>query len=106
MSHDIATVAPAFVELAHGIGMCTVATVGTDGRPRTRVMQPVWRWDGSTLTGWVSMATDSPASPTFGVLRLHPTRLRVMPGSLMTEGVGEILVWRRDAADRSVAAAG
>src|SRR3546814_18349107 len=122
-------------------------------------MQPVWVWDGSTLTGWASTATDapkagdlegntrisftywtanqdtctadcevevvtddaaraeawhlfestpppagfdpaihpdwdSPTSPTFGVLRLTPTWLRVMPGTLMTAGEGEGITWR------------
>jgi hypothetical protein len=37
----------------------------------------------------------SPAVPTFGVLRLDPTWLRVMPGSLMLAGEGEVWTWRR-----------
>jgi hypothetical protein len=122
-------------------------------------VQPVWEWDGTDLTGWLSTDTkspkyahlqrspalsltywspaqdtctadcevdivvagaeraaawarflatpppagfdpaihpdwDSPASPTFGVLRLRPTWLRVMPGSLMTAGTGEVWTWR------------
>lgn len=162
MDHDITTVAPAFVAMAHGIGYATVATVGLDGRPRTRVMQPVWEWDGTTLTGWAATTNpapkmteiaanpavsanywapdqdtcqadalaeivtdpavlartwarfletpepagfdpaihpdwDTPDSPTFGVLRLTPTRLRVQPGTLMTAGEGTILVWRSPA---------
>ena len=52
-------VAPAFVEMAHRIVWCTVATVDRSGRPRTRVLHPIWEWDGTTLTGWI--ATD-PAS--------------------------------------------
>jgi Pyridoxamine 5'-phosphate oxidase len=145
--------------MAHGIGMSVVATTGRDGRPRTRVMQPVWSWDGTSLTGWLATGTkdpkvddlrqkpalsltywnaaqdtctadcdvelitddaeraaawdrflaapppagfdpaihpewDSAASPTFGVLRLSPTWLRVMPGSLMLRGEGEVWTWR------------
>ena len=38
---------------------------------------------------------DSPASPTFAVLRLSPRWLRVMPGTLMTAGEGEVVTWRR-----------
>jgi general stress protein 26 len=148
-------IAPRFVEMAHGIGMSVVATVDQQGRPHTRVMQPVWRWDGSSLTGWASTGTkdpkvddlrgtpslsltywhptqdtctadcdvelitddaeraaawdrflttpppagfdptihpewDTPTSPTFGVLRLSPTWLRVMPGTLMLQGEGEV----------------
>jgi len=123
-------------------------------------MQPVWIWDGNSLTGWVSThlanpkvddlraspsmsltywnpeqdncsadcdvdfvtaelelsaawdrfkATPEPAgfdpaihpdwetstSPIFGVLELHPLWLRLMPGTLMTAGQGEVLTWRR-----------
>lgn len=154
-------IAPRFVEMAHRIVMCVVATSDGDGRPHTRVMQPVWSWDGMTLTGWVSTATDapkvedlrntpalsltywnpgqdtctadcevalvtddarraaawerfkttpapagfdpaihpdweSPSSPTFGVLRLEPTWLRVMPGTLMLIGEGEVWTWRQE----------
>ena len=156
---DLATIAPAFVEMAHRIVWCTVATVEPSGRPRTRVLHPIWEWSGSTLTGWI--ATDpgsakrrhldaqpyvsltywndehdtctadcasvwelqpeakragwrrfaqgpapvgydpsivpqwtSPEADAFGILRLEPHRLRVMPGSLMTTGQGELLTWR------------
>ena len=46
--------APAFVELAHRIVWATVATVGPDGRPRTRVLHPIWVWDGASLVGWIA----------------------------------------------------
>ena len=36
----------------------------------------------------------NPDVPEFGVLRLTPTRLRVMPGTVMTAGAGELLTWR------------
>ena len=45
---DLATVAPAFVEMAHRIVWASVATVDTDGRPRSRVLHPLWTWDGSS----------------------------------------------------------
>lgn len=57
---DLATVAPAFVETAHRIVWCTVATVGPSGQPHTRILHPIWEWDGESLTGWI--ATD-PSSP-------------------------------------------
>lgn len=31
---------------------CTLATVGPDGRPRTRVVHPVWDWDAGV--GWIT----------------------------------------------------
>ncbi len=46
--------APAFVEMAHRIVWCTVATVGPDGQPRTRVLHPLWTWDGERLTGVIA----------------------------------------------------
>ena len=46
--------APAFVEMAHRIVWASVATVDTQGRPRSRILHPIWQWDGSELHGWVA----------------------------------------------------
>jgi Pyridoxamine 5'-phosphate oxidase len=46
--------APAFVEMAHRIVWCTAATVDAAGKPRSRVLHPLWHWDGKTLTGWIA----------------------------------------------------
>jgi hypothetical protein len=51
---DLATVAPAFVEMAHRIVWAVVATVDSRGRPRSRVLHPIWQWDGERLTGWIA----------------------------------------------------
>ena len=156
---DLVNIAPAFVEMAHRIVWCTVATVDAAGKPRTRILHPVWEWDGSTLTGWIATSpqsvkakhlganpfasltywtsshdvctadceTDwtndseskrvgwdrfknSPApvgydpsiiptwtsseAESFGILRLRPTALRVMPGSVMMAGQGAAMTWR------------
>ena len=156
---QLATVAPAFVEMAHRIVWATVATVTVDGRPRTRILHPIWEWDGATLVGWIATsplspkradldahpvvsltywnpqqdtctadadvtwilddrgrrelwerfssapapvgydpsivpAWTDPTTPAFGGLRLEPTRLRVMPGSLMLAGEGQLRTWR------------
>jgi hypothetical protein len=53
---QLAEVAPAFVEMAHQIVWCTVATVDSKGRPRSRVLHPIWEWDGEQLVGWVGTA--------------------------------------------------
>ncbi|MDY7105094.1 MAG: pyridoxamine 5'-phosphate oxidase family protein [Actinomycetota bacterium] len=45
--------APAFMEMAHRIVWCSAATVDPSGRPRSRVLHPIWEWDGSSLVGWV-----------------------------------------------------
>jgi hypothetical protein len=46
-------VAPAFVEMAHRIVWASAATVDAKGRPRSRVLHPIWQWDGTTLLGWI-----------------------------------------------------
>jgi hypothetical protein len=51
---DLATVAPAFVSMAHRIVWATVATVDGRDRPRTRILHPIWEWDGEDLVGWVA----------------------------------------------------
>lgn len=156
----LATIAPPFVEMAHRIVWATVATVDAGGRPRTRVLHPIWDWDGTDLTGRILTSPLSPkaadlavtplvsltywtdnqdtctadcavswddtpeareagwrrfadapppvgydpaiipqwqssTTPAFGVLRLVPNRLRLMPGRVMTAGEGELLTWRR-----------
>ncbi len=47
-------IASPFVEMAHEIVWCTVATVDTKGRPRTRILHPIWEWDGESLMGWIA----------------------------------------------------
>ena len=157
---DLADIAPAFVEMAHAIVWSSVATVDAQGRPRTRILHPIWEWDGEHLTGWIAtgptplkrahlqahpdvsisywMPThdtcsaecatewildddartevwnrflhgpapvgydpaivppwkDGPTSPAFAALQLTPWRLRVMPGTVMLQGAGEVLNWR------------
>jgi hypothetical protein len=155
---DLAAIAPPFVEMAHRIVWCTVATVDPKGRPRTRVLHPIWEWDGDSLTGWIATSPISPKAAhlsnqpmisltywdpsqdtatarcrtewenddesrragwdrfangpepvgydpslipmwtdpsveAFGILRLEPEWLRVMPGTVMAGGPGELLTW-------------
>lgn len=156
--HELSQVGPAFVEMAHRIVWCVVATVGANGAPRTRVLHPIWEWDGAELHGWIATSPNSPKASDlaehprvsltywhpdqdtctadcvaawqddpedrrrgwdrfadgpepvgfdpalipqwtdpdaeeFGILHLMPTRLRLMPGSLMLRGEGELLTW-------------
>ncbi len=53
MSASLPETAPAFVEIAHRVVWATAATVDPQGRPWTRVLHPIWEWDGERLTGWV-----------------------------------------------------
>lgn len=48
------TIAPAFIAMAHRIVWATVATVAPSGQPRTRILHPLWQWDGASLTGWIA----------------------------------------------------
>jgi hypothetical protein len=41
---DAATILPIARPIVESVVWATVATVGPDGRPRTRVLHPVWRW--------------------------------------------------------------
>lgn len=52
--------APAFVAIAHRIVWATVATVDRSGAPRTRILHPIWEWDGERLTGWIATGPNSP----------------------------------------------
>jgi len=157
---ELADIAPEFVTMAHRIVWATVATVDTRGNPATRILHPVWEWDGNDLVGWIATSPNSPkarhlannpvvsltywdpshdtctarcrtvwetsdeerqagwdrflnapepvgydpaiipqwtspSAPEFGILRLEPDALRVMPGSLMLQGKGQLLQWRR-----------
>jgi hypothetical protein len=51
---DLNETAPAFVELAHRVVWASVATVDRHLRPRTRILHPIWTWDGQSLTGWIA----------------------------------------------------
>ena len=62
-------VAPSFVEIAHRIVWATVATTDTAGRPASRVLHPIWEWDGAELTGWIAT---SPLSPKAAHLERTP----------------------------------
>src|ERR1051326_4161010 len=50
--NQLSEVAPSFVEMAHRIVWSTVATVDAKGRPRSRILHPIWQWDGIRLVGW------------------------------------------------------
>jgi pyridoxamine 5'-phosphate oxidase-like protein len=43
------SVAEEFIAVAHRIVYCTLATVDRRGRPRSRLVHPVWRLDGGGL---------------------------------------------------------
>lgn len=69
MPTPIDRIAPAFVEMAHRIVWASAATVDDRGRPWSRVLHPLWTWDGAELTGIVAT---SPLSPKAAHLAAHP----------------------------------
>ena len=69
MTDSLDRTAPAFVEMAHRIVWAGAATVDADGRPWSRVLHPLWTWDGAELTGIVAT---SPLSPKAAHLAVHP----------------------------------
>lgn len=52
-------IAEPFVAMAHTIVWASAATVDTRGRPRSRVLHPIWRWDGKSLIGWIATNPNS-----------------------------------------------
>ncbi len=48
---DVSSVARSIIE---GVVWATVATVGPNGQPRTRLMHPVWFWDSEVPAALVS----------------------------------------------------
>ncbi len=62
-------IAPAFVDMAHQIVWCAAATVDPSGRPRSRVLHPIWEWDGTQLTGWIATG---PTPAKLAHLEAHP----------------------------------
>ena len=52
--NNLPEVAPAFVKMAHQIVWASVATVDANGRPWSRVLHPIWQWDGTSLVGWIA----------------------------------------------------
>ena len=68
--NPLAEVAPAFVAMAHQIVWASAATVDTRGRPRSRILHPLWQWDGAQLVGWIAT---SPTPAKRAHLAAHPS---------------------------------
>ena len=88
---QLADIAPAFVAIAHRIVWCTVATVAVDGRPRTRILHPIWEWDGTDLVGWIATGP-TPLKVAHLEAHLVPRLGKVLRGKLLKRGgdIGDI----------------
>ena len=71
MADNLEDVAPGFVEMAHRIVWATTATVDTAGNPSTRILHPVWEWDGLALTGWIATSPKSVEGQAPGTSAAH-----------------------------------
>jgi Pyridoxamine 5'-phosphate oxidase len=100
----LAEVAPAFVSMAHRIVWATVATVDPQGRARTRVLHPIWEWDGTSLVGWIATDPTSPKGAHLAQNRSvsvtywtpeHDTCTADCTTSWITDDPGRADVWRR-----------
>ena len=49
-----ASVAEAFTAVAHRIVWCSLATVDRRGRPRSRLVHPIWEQTNTGLVGWLT----------------------------------------------------
>ncbi len=49
-----ASVAEAFVAIAHRVVWCSLATVDRRGRPRSRLVHPIWEMTNDGLVGWLT----------------------------------------------------
>lgn len=104
MTASLADTAPAFVDIAHRVVWATVATVDADGRPWTRVMHPIWEWDGQQLTGWVATGPTPTkqahlaAHPYVSVNYWHPshdTASAECHAQLLTDDATRAWLWER-----------
>jgi hypothetical protein len=49
-THDFAEIAPEFMERVMRMAWCNVATIDARGRPRSRILHPLWEGQ----TGWIT----------------------------------------------------
>ena len=49
-----ASVAEAFIAIAHRVVWCSLATVDRRGRPRSRLVHPIWELTNDGLVGWLT----------------------------------------------------
>jgi hypothetical protein len=100
--NDFAEAAAAFVQMAHRIVWCTAATVDARGRPRSRILHPLWQWDGNQLVGWIG-TTPTPtkrahlaASPYISInywSASHDTCVAECRAAWVMDDAGRTMVW-------------
>lgn len=53
MAESFAALQDDFLRFAHEIVWCTVTTVAPDGRPRSRILHPIWEVVDGKPVGWI-----------------------------------------------------
>ena len=78
--HELDVVQEAFVEMAHRIVWCTAASVDSRGRPRSRILHPIWERGEEGLVGWIGTSPTPikrrhlAASPFLSLTYWHPNQ--------------------------------
>ncbi|MFN8452110.1 MAG: hypothetical protein U0521_26830 [Anaerolineae bacterium] len=68
---DFSEIEGEFIRRVHTMVWCSVASVDSQGRPRSRILHPIW--EGAT--GWIGTHPDSQSPPPLCAIRICP-RLR------------------------------
>lgn len=68
----LAGMTPAFLGMARHIVCCSAASVDPRGRPRSRVLDPIWPRDGGRLVGWVGRGPTPLGPPSRERRRVEP----------------------------------
>jgi hypothetical protein len=96
--------AEAFLAMAHRIVWCTAATVDAQGRPRSRVLHPIWEFDAESLVGWIATGptpiklTHLQASPFISCnywASDHDTCVAECAASWINDADGKTTVWNK-----------
>jgi len=83
----LSEIAGPFVAMAHRIVWATAATVDRKHRPRSRILHPIWQWDGERLQGFIGTSATR-------TKRAH-LEVSPLPGTVLLRRGGEVLTWRR-----------
>lgn len=51
---ELSHIAQPFIDMAHRIVWASAASVDRNNRPRTRILHPIWEWDGESVRGWIA----------------------------------------------------
>ncbi len=100
--NDLPEVAPKFIEMAHRIVWATAVTVDSQSRPRSRILHPIWQWNGEHLVGWIGTSPTPikrahlSANPYMSINywdSSHDTCLAECRANLLLDDTSRMMVW-------------